>query len=133
MTKAAKTKRTGPKPKPERDLRTHTISVRLTVAEAEALKAEAAEVGREKQVGRYLYEKHSGRVPLHIPAVNLEAWGRLGRVAGGLTTMAKAAAAMQLPMIDRLLVEQVREELREVRSLLIGGGRRSTLRRRSRI
>lgn len=124
MTVVVNGKRRGRRKLPASETRRNTISVRLTDMELADLRIEAAAVGRENEVGRFLYERHAGRMPLAIPAVNLEAWGRLGKVAGGLTTMAKAAAAGQLPFVDRALIEDVRIHLKEVRFSLIGGDSR---------
>ena len=95
------------------------ITVRLTPAEHAHLSAEASDHG-DGRLGRYLYERALKRPSPRIPAVNQEAWSRLGKVAGGLTTMAKAAAAMRLDAVDRLLIEEVRDELRALRLALIG-------------
>jgi len=105
---------------PPEQRRTNTISVRLTDAEHAALVAEAASVGRGDELGRYLYEKHAGRLPRRIPAINREAWSRLGKVAGGLATIAKAAAILQLPVLDRVLLDELRDELHAVRMALLG-------------
>lgn len=120
MTKEVRGRRRGrPALKPGEG-KACAITVRLTPAERAALEREATEAGHGNRLGRYLYERAHGRLPPRIPAVNQEAWSRLGRVAGGLTTMAKAAAIAQLGTMDRLLLAEVRDELRAVRLALIG-------------
>jgi len=123
MTKLVKGRRRGRPELPPEQRRSHTISVRLTDAEHAALVAEAATVGRANEIGRYLYEKTSNQIPRRIPAINREAWSRLGKVAGGLATIAKAASILNLPVLDRVLLEELRDELRGVRLALIGSNR----------
>lgn len=121
MTKEVNGRRRGRPALPADEQRSCLISVRMTPAERADLERLAKADGMADQMGRYLYERGIARKPLtRIPPVNVEAWGRLGKVAGGLTTMAKAAAVMNLPTIDRLLLEEVRDELRAVRLALIG-------------
>lgn len=120
MTKEVRGRRRGRPALADGEARDCTISVRLTPAERAALAEEAEAAGQGDRLGRHLYDRAMRRPAPRIPAVNLEAWGRLGKVAGGLTTMAKAAAAGHLDTIDRLLIEEVRDELRAVRLALIG-------------
>lgn len=115
----ARAKKRGRRPLPAGEARSHTISVRLSTAEHAHLSALAG-AGGEKRLGRFLYEQFSNRRPVVIPAVNREAWGRLGKVAGALTTIAKAAAVGDLGAYDRDLIEAVRAELHGVRCALIG-------------
>lgn len=120
MTKEVRGRRRGRPALAPGEGRGCTISVRLTPAERAELEEKAAAAGQPK-LGRYLYERAlARRIPARIPPVNAEAWSRLGNVAGALTTMAKAAAVMQMDTVDRLLIEQVRDELRAVRLALIG-------------
>lgn len=118
MTKEVRGRRRGRPALRDGQGRDRSITVRLTSSEHAALSAEAANHGG--RLGRYLYERALRRPSPRIPAINQEAWSRLGKVAGGLTTMAMAAAAMQLNAVDRLLIEEVRDELRGVRMALLG-------------
>jgi hypothetical protein len=120
MTVEVKGKRRGRPALPAAERRRRTISVRLSDAEHAALRKESAEFGRGNEIGRYLYEKWAGRVPPRIPAINREAWSRLGNVAGALTTIAKEAASRQLPALDRILLDELRGDLRAVRMALLG-------------
>lgn len=120
MTKEIRGRRRGRPALAPGEGRECQVSVRMTPAEHADLVAEATSAGHGNRLGRYVYERHSGRLPIRIPAVNQEAWGRLGRVAGGLTTMARAAVILQLPVLDRALLAEVRDELRAVRLALIG-------------
>jgi hypothetical protein len=112
-------KRRGRRPNPKRELRNHVISVRLTDMEHRRLRAQAERAG-SKELGRFLYVRFAGRVAPRIPELNIAAWSHLGKVAGGLTTMAKAAARLELPAIDRALLAELREALAGVRNQLIG-------------
>lgn len=121
MTKLVNGRRRGRPALAPGEGRDHTISVRLSSSERADLFERAEVAGKSDRLGRFLYERAiSRRIPNRIPALNAEAWSRLGNVAGALTTMAKAAAAMNLDTVDRFLIEQVRAELRAVRFALIG-------------
>ena len=121
MTKLVNGKRRGRTKLLPGESRGHTISVRLTTGERADLAERAKASGQSNRLGRFLYDRAiARRVPGQLPAVNAEAWSRLGNVAGALTTMAKAASIMRLDTVDRVLIEQVREELKCVRASLIG-------------
>jgi len=114
----AKGRRRGPKPRPKAELRRHPITCRVT-------DAELAEIDdrRPKSMtrGEWLRTAALHQAPARVPAVNQEAWGHAGRIAGGLTTLAKAAAEGRTVGVDPDAIEELRLALAEVRRLMKGG------------
>lgn len=127
MTAKVKGRRRGAPKKPPEKLRARRITLRLTPAEFERMRVDAARAGRERGVGRYIYERAAGRTPPVIPAVNQEAWSNLGRWAGAMTTIANAAAGERLgllaPHLDpplEVIIAWAAWELRALRLALLG-------------
>ncbi len=121
MTEKVNGRRRG-RPKVPDDLqRRCCIMVRLSAQERARLEERAAAVGLERRLGRFLYDRGvSRKVPSEVPAINQEAWSRLGNCAGALTTMAQAAAIQRLDTVDQAAIESLRTELRAVRFALLG-------------
>jgi hypothetical protein len=127
MTATVKGRRRGAPKKTPENLRARRITLRLTPAEFERMRTEAARAGRERGVGRYIYERAAGRTPPVIPAVNQAAWSHLGKWAGAMTTIANTAAGERLgllaPHLDpplEVIIAQAAWELRALRLALLG-------------
>lgn len=125
MTAVVKGRRRGaPKKSPE-NLRAKRLTLWLTPAEYERIRSDAARSGRERGVGRYIYERAVGRTPPVIPAINRAAWSNLGRWAGAMTTIANAGERLALlaPHLDpplEVVIAQAAWELRALRLALLG-------------
>lgn len=116
----AKPKR-GPKPKPESEQRKRRVSVYLTDPEYAYLIERA---GSPKRVPALLRDAGMKRKQREsIPELNQEAWGHLGKVKGGLSSLAKAAREGQIlewTHHDRELVEGLLRQIKALRAELIG-------------
>lgn len=119
-TELPKRRRTGRAPRDPADLRTHTVSVRLNVAELSELDRDRAPVRMQR--GEYLRAASRGELPKTIPAINREAWASLARVAANLNQYQTAinegrAGAVGCPLE---VIEQLRDQVQQLRSELIG-------------
>jgi hypothetical protein len=83
----SKAARRGPEPLPERELRTHTVSVRLNRPELEQLDEQRAPVCMQR--GEYLRCASLHQLPPTIPAVNQSAFVELARSAANLNQVAR--------------------------------------------
>ena len=108
----------GPKPRPKAELRRHPVTCRVTDAELAEIDDRRPE-GMTR--GEWLRTAALRRAPARVPEVNQEAWGHAGRIAGGLTTLAKAAAEGRTVGVDPNAIEELRLALAEVRRLMKGG------------
>ena len=82
-----KRRRYGPLPIPAVERRTHTVSVRLNVAELARLDSLRDTV--QMQRGEYLRAAALHRLPPTIPVINREAWAKLARSAANLNQIAR--------------------------------------------
>jgi len=116
----AKPKR-GPKPKPESEQRKRRVSVYLTDAEYAYLQERA---GSPERVPAWLRDAGMKRKQQEsIPELNREAWAHLGKLTGGLNSVAKAAREGQVlewTLNDRELVEGLLRQIKGLRAQLIG-------------
>lgn len=115
----SKTARRGPDLLPERELRTHTVSVRLNGAELAQLDEQRAPV--QMQRGEYLRCAALHQLPPTIPPVNQAAFVALARSAANLNQVARAlnSAARGAPEPAPSIVEIV-DALDDFRRSLIG-------------
>lgn len=127
MTAKVKERRRGAPKKTPENLRAKRLMIRMTPAEYERMRKKAARAGRERSVGRFIFDLAAGRTPPVIPAVNQAAWSNLGRWAGAMTTIANAAAGERLallaPHLDpplEVIIAQAAWELRALRLALLG-------------
>ncbi|TDH62359.1 hypothetical protein E2C06_12180 [Dankookia rubra] len=127
MTAKVKERRRGAPKKTPENLRAKRLMIRMTPAEYERMRKKAARAGRERSVGRFIFDLAAGRTPPIIPAVNQAAWSNLGRWAGAMTTIANAAAGERLallaPHLDpplEVIIAQTAWELRALRLALLG-------------
>jgi Bacterial mobilisation protein (MobC). len=93
------------------DKRLVTVSVRLSPVEAAALDAQRG----TRQRGAYLRDVWTRTAPRPIPAINVEAWQELSRVASNLNQIAHF-----LNSGGRLDIDGLQSDLNELRSALIG-------------
>lgn len=112
-----KGRRRGPTPRPEAELRRHPITCRVTDAELAEIDDRRPE-GMTR--GEWLRTAALRRAPARVPEVNQTAWGHAGRIAGGLTTLARAAAEGRIVGVDPDEIEALRLALAEVRRLMLG-------------
>ncbi len=110
-------RRRGPTPRPEAELRRHPITCRVTDAELSEIDDRRPE-GMTR--GEWLRTAALLRAPARVPEVNQVAWGHAGRIAGGLTTLARAAAEGRTVGVDPAEIEALRLALAEVRRLMLG-------------
>ena len=127
MTAAVRGRRRGAPKKAPGEARTVVITLRLTPAEFAKLQVEAANEGKTRALGRYLFQRALGRQPKIMPAINRELWSHLGRWAGAFTTIANAAAGERLaelyPHLNpslSILLQRARAELSALRLALLG-------------
>lgn len=78
----------GPKPMDAKDRRTHTVSVRLNIAELERL--DALRAPRNLQRGAYMRAAFLESLPPFVPELNQKAWLELSKSAANLNQIAKA-------------------------------------------
>ena len=111
----------GPKPKPESEQRRRRVSVYLTEAEYAYLRERA---GSPERVPAWLRDAGMQRKQREsIPELNREAWAHLGKVTGGLNSVAKAAReghVLEWTHHDRELVEGLLRQIKALRAELIG-------------
>lgn len=88
----------GRKKKDDGLKREHCVSSRFNTAELVRLD----EVRGEMQRGEYLRSAAFGSLPAPIPAINLEAWQVLGKVAGNLATLATAMRGGEYKHLDEI-------------------------------
>lgn len=100
-----------PRTTPPDQLRTRTVSARLTDAELADLDARRGPYQR----GTYMRLAAFDRLPHTIPAVNVTAWTELARAAANLNQIAKSLNAG-----DAADAAQIRSELADFRRALIG-------------
>lgn len=107
----------------ERERRKAKLACACTAEEAEEIRrrAEAAGISpsaflRSAALGRRL-------PPPPAPALNQEAWARLGRLLGGLASVAQAAGRGQVldwTEADSQLVAEIKAEVQALRAELLG-------------
>ena len=78
--------------------REHCVSSRFNAAELVRLD----EARGQMQRGEYLRSAAFGMLPAPIPAINLEAWQVLSKVAGNLATVAMAMRAGEYKHLDEI-------------------------------
>ncbi len=133
MTKEAKNRRRGAPRKVPEETRSRVVTVRLTPAEYDHLRAlaerSAKRVGKARKppLGQFLAERVLSRAPKTIPAINQTMWSYLGHWAGAFTTIANAAAGQRLaellPHLQPELIvaiDQLRTEFQATRLALLG-------------
>lgn len=104
---------------PVPDLRTHTVSVRLSDAELAVLD-ERRELVRMRR-GEYLRAAALHRLPQVVPAINRQQWAELARLAANLNQIARAVAVNAgLPADVQACLTECREVLVQVRNALVG-------------
>lgn len=107
----------GPDPLPKNQLRSHRVSVYLSVAERTKL---ARLSGGNRQIAAYLRDAGLDRIPPQIPLLNREAWIELARLAANFNQLAHRANEGKSVCVDSELLELVSNLLSEVRRNLIG-------------
>lgn len=118
--------RSGPQPKVPEELRTKTISLRLTPAEHAELVARAKE--HNMPVGRYCHQGvMKQKIAAPIPETNQKQWAYLGKIASSITILVRIAARRENFFIkpeDSVVLRMILQELRRIRMLLITGSTR---------
>lgn len=88
----------GRKTKTSELKREHCVSSRFNAAELLRLD----EIRGQMQRGEYLRSAAFGQLPEPIPAINLEAWRVLSKVAGNLATVAAAMRSGEYKHLDEI-------------------------------
>lgn len=109
-------KKRGPAPRPAEDLRTVPVGCKLTVREAVELDRRRAKISR----GEYLRRAALGQAPRTIPEINRAAWAELGRLAGGLASVARAVREGRAVGVDRAEIEALGRAVAALRRELVG-------------
>ena len=106
----------------DQDKRDVRVTIRFNLTEASWIGKAAAE--RTMAVSEFLRRQGLGRkLPAPVPAINREAWERTGKLMGGLTSIAQAAGAGEVPGwtdADRDLIRELKAEVAELRKGLKG-------------
>jgi hypothetical protein len=93
--------------------------VRVTPAEFEQVRAQAAELGLS--VAELIRRAVLGiQLRRAVPAINREAWGRLGPLAANLNQYVRAINQGQATGAPRSLLEDLRREVAALREALLG-------------
>ena len=88
----------GRKPKTPELKRQHCVSSRFNTDEL----ARLDEARGQMQRGEYLRSAAFGQLPQPIPAINLQAWQVLSKVAGNLATLATAMRGGEYAHLDEI-------------------------------
>lgn len=121
-------KKTGPKPKPAAEYRSHRVSIYLTDDEFDhvhdVLKLETST--HNSTVGRAMADHfrrssaHQEPAKLPAPAVNLVAWQELARLAGNLNQLAKNANSGRITGINSQQIDDLAAAVEVLRNDLLG-------------
>lgn len=103
-------RRHGPEPLPASEKRSLCVSVRLNAAELALLDEKRGRLAR----GEWLRMAALDVVPPVVPEINQEAWFVLSKVAGNLSTLARAARDG-----FKLNFEEIRSEISSFRRALM--------------
>jgi len=94
-------------------------AIRVSASERKQVDGEAESLGLA--LAAYLRRIILGRrLPRAVPAVNREAWGRLGAVAADLNVLAAACRDGQLPIEILPTLDGLRHEIGALRAALLG-------------
>lgn len=111
----------GPAKKPEADQRKIRVSVYLTEAEYSKL---LGYVNKPAHISQYIRAcALNYKTQCKIPKLNSEAWGHLGKLTGGLNSIAKAARENTMQNFteqDKVAVEKLLKEVKKLRNELMG-------------
>ena len=102
----------GPKPMDAKDKRTHTVSVRLNVAELDQLDKLRAD--RKMQRGAYLRAAFLESLPPVVPEINKEAWLALSKSAANLNQLSK-----KMNVVGMVEASLIMRELADFRATLL--------------
>lgn len=114
-------KKTGPKPKPESELRKHQVNARLNSAELDQL-----DQGRPEKMtrGSWIRIRALARdLPRPIPEINREAWTALATAVANLNQLTKAVNQGRVTGVTPAELAELVEQVQAVRIQLLGGNR----------
>ena len=114
-------KNKGGRPKSDpASVKTSTIGVRVSPAEFETLRAKAQQLNMTP--AQWLREAAlTRRLPSPpVPAVNIEKYAELARLAANLNQLAKQANTGHSVSVDNKLLETVTAEVQQLRKALLG-------------
>lgn len=109
-------KKTGPKPKPQSELRLYQVNCRLTADEIRLVDSRRGGLSR----AAWLRIAALKKPPRIIPQINREAWSHLAKVAGGLTYLVEVAKIGGRPSFDVSMLADLRQAIAALRRQLIG-------------
>jgi hypothetical protein len=114
-------KKTGPKPKPQAELRRHPITCRVTDGELEHIDAYRGRMTRGEFIRTVALKR---KMPRPIPEPNLKKWAELNKLANNINQLARVAnKAKQVKYNDAF--NKIYKQIQAVRRDLIGGGHES--------
>ena len=102
------------------EIRTHCISTRLSPTELAVLQSDAR--AAHKPCGQMLRDAYFHGTVMHVPAVNVQAWERLGATLDDLHELAVRLNAGEWVEEMRPLLAATIAMLQEVRGALTGAG-----------
>lgn len=110
-------------------VRTLTIGVRVSPGEYEILKMKAKQMGMAP--AQWLREAALSKrlPPPPVPEINKSEYASLGRLAGNLNQLARAANIGYKVAVDKKLLIELKEEVRQLRCALIGENKKINDRR----
>jgi hypothetical protein len=123
MEQTPPTKSKGGRPKGDPDsVKNITIGVRVSPSELETLKAKAEQMGMYP--AQWLREAAlTRRLPTPpVPAVNIEQYAELARLAANLNQLAKHANTGRVVVVSPELLESTTAEVQRLRQALLGLG-----------
>lgn len=109
-------KRSGPIPKKQEDLRTHSVHVRMTTAELAELDLKRGHIQR----GTWLRQSAMHRIPPTIPAINRDAWAALATAVANLNQYQAAINKRMAHEIPTSVLDALRDQVQALRLDLIG-------------
>lgn len=114
-------KKTGPKPKPQTELRRHPITCRVTDAELEHIENHRGGMTKGEFIRTAALKR---QMPKTIPEPNIKKWAELKKLANNINQLAKIAnKAGQVKYNDAF--NKIYKQIQAVRQDLIGGGHES--------
>lgn len=121
-------KKPGPKPKAAEEYRLHRVSVYLTDDEYQSVSESLQlETNTHKfSLGRAMADHfrraatHQGPAQLPAPALNIEAWQELARLASNINQLAKSANSGRVTGVNSGQLDAIYREIQALRSALVG-------------
>lgn len=114
-----KTKRHGPAPRPEAELRTRVVQLGFTESEYETIATLAGE-NTPRRVAGFIRNAALGRSKTPAPTVNIKTWMKLAQPLNNLNQIAKRLNALgAFSESDLNAVERLRAEIVALRAELL--------------